>query len=142
MSLFQRPPNVTALSPEIRDGRLAQIAVVPRHNKGIGIGGGITNKWKRQHLRKALYLALAEKRSRRDAQRRSAGPLAAILAADPRILWAHGGAGWSFVRRQFRRHNRIFRVDVGKGGIRGARRSGNPTHPQSEATWPQMFWSP
>src|ERR1700733_15384758 len=45
------------------------------------------------------------------------GPLATILAADPRILWAHGGADRSLVRRQFRRHNRLFRVDVGKGGI-------------------------
>ena len=40
-----------------------------------------------------------------------------ILAANPRILWAHGGADRSLVRRQFRRHNRLFGVDVGKGGI-------------------------
>ena len=75
-----------------------------------------TNKWKRQQQRKAVYPAVAESVLE--------GMLnAGVPAHLPRFFpptpasYALGDADRSLVRCQFRRHNRLFRVDVGKGGI-------------------------
>jgi hypothetical protein len=41
--------------------------------------------------------------------------------------------------------NYLSLLDLGWPGFVASRvlvERGNPTHPQSEATWPQMFWSP